>query len=129
GTHSIGVAYGNKNEGRPPAVVRRLVRLTSSFIEPATLVAGSATELAVVLAQNRVKRVPIATILFACSLCMGQASAVSKQDLESRFQKKVFFIRGFYVEDHLVYDAQGNVEGNPATGPWSIAAVRVERVR
>jgi TonB family protein len=60
---------------------------------------------------------------------MGQTSAVSKQDLESRFQKKVFFIRGFYIEDHLVYDAQGNVEGNPATGPWSIAAVRVERVR
>jgi TonB family protein len=60
---------------------------------------------------------------------MGQTNAVSKQDLESRFQNKVFFIRGSYVEDHLVYDAQGNVEGNPATGPWSIAAVRVERVR
>lgn len=78
----------------------------------------------------RFKQAPIISVLFACSLCVGlQASAVSTQELESLFVKKVFFIRGFYVADHLVYDAQGTVEGNPATGPWSIAAIYVERVK
>ena len=97
---------------------------------PATLIMGSATEVAVKVHNSRFKQATIAGIFFAFSLCMGlQASAVSTQDLAARFQKQVFFIRGFYVSDHLVYDAQGNVQGNPATGPWSIAAVHVERVK
>jgi TonB family protein len=69
-------------------------------------------------------------IVFMFSLCVAErTSAVSTKDLESRFGNKVFFIRGFYIEDKLAYDAQGNVEGSPATGPWSIAAVYVERVK
>jgi len=88
----------------------------------------SATELTV-YAHNLSKKIPF-VILFMFSLCVAERTrAVSTKDLESRFGNRVFFIRGFYIPDKLVYDAQGNVEGSPATGPWSIAAVHVERVK
>lgn len=52
----------------------------------------------------------------------------AKQQIESHFQQKLFFIRGFYRNNHLSYDDQGNVKGEPKTGPWSLALLRVEQV-
>lgn len=56
------------------------------------------------------------------------AHADAKQQIESHFHKKLFFIRGFYMDDQLVYDSQGNVQGQPTAGPWSLAAVRIDKV-
>ena len=56
------------------------------------------------------------------------ANADAKQQIEAHFQKKLFYIRNFYRDDQLVYDAQGNVEGQPQSGPWSLALVQIEKV-
>jgi TonB family protein len=56
------------------------------------------------------------------------STADAKQQIESRFHKKLFFIRGFYLDDQLIYDAQGNVQGQPKAGPWSLAAVKIDKV-
>ena len=45
---------------------------------------------------------------------------------DTHFQKKLFYIRNFYRDDQLVYDAQGNIEGQPQTGPWSLALVEIQ---
>src|SRR5438270_5267750 len=54
--------------------------------------------------------------------------ADAKQQIEARFHKKLFFIRGFYLDDQLIYDAQGDVQGQPKPGPWSLAAVQIDKV-
>jgi len=69
----------------------------------------------------------IATIL-AFLLQSLAANADAKQQIEAHFQKKLFYIRNFYRDDQLVYDAQGNVEGQPQTGPWSLALVQIQKV-
>ena len=56
------------------------------------------------------------------------ASADAKQQIESHFHKKLFYIRGFYRDDQLVYDDHGNVQGQPQTGPWSLALVQIDKV-
>ena len=55
-------------------------------------------------------------------------NADTKQQIESRFHKKLFFIRHFYCDDQLIYDFWGNVEGQPQTGPWSLALVQIDKV-
>lgn len=67
--------------------------------------------------------------LIGSSCLPTSAYAVSAQELKSRLQKKVFFIRGFYIDDHLVYDGQGKVEGHPQSGPWSVAALHIDEIR
>lgn len=69
-------------------------------------------------------------LLFAAFLFSLRATAAdsAKQLLEAQFQNKVFFIRGFYRDDKLVYDAQGNVQGTPKVGPWTLAPVHIDKV-
>jgi TonB family protein len=41
---------------------------------------------------------------------------------------KALFLRGFYLNNTLSYDAAGKVEGSPKIGDWTIAAVNVLKV-
>ncbi len=66
----------------------------------------------------------LATFLFLSLPAFSTGDA--QHLLEARFQKKVFFIRGFYRDSKLVYDAQGNVQGTPSAGPWTLALFRVD---
>jgi TonB family protein len=69
------------------------------------------------------------TIGLLCSFFSSPLHAAdAKQLLETHFQNKVFGIRGFYRDNHLVYDAQGNVKGHPQVGPWTLALIDIDRV-
>lgn len=67
-------------------------------------------------------------VIFSFLFCPLISNADAKQEIESRFHKKLFFMRGFYLDDQLAYDAQGNVQGQPTAGPWSLAAVQIDKV-
>jgi len=66
--------------------------------------------------------------LAACLLFSLQAFSAGEAQhlLDTHFQNKVLFIRGFYSDSKLAYDAQGNVKGTPSVGPWSLALFRVD---
>ena len=38
---------------------------------------------------------------------------------------RALFLRGFYLSDELMYDAEGKVHGAPKVGDWTLAAVNV----
>src|SRR5271168_2684875 len=41
---------------------------------------------------------------------------------------KALFLRGFYLQNTLDYDAAGKVSGTPKVGDWTLAAVNVMKV-
>jgi TonB family protein len=41
---------------------------------------------------------------------------------------KGLFLRGFYLNNDLTYDAAGRVQGSPRVGDWTVAAVNVLKV-
>jgi TonB family protein len=41
---------------------------------------------------------------------------------------KALFLRGFYLNNELTYDADGRVQGTPKVGDWTLAAVNVLKV-
>ena len=41
---------------------------------------------------------------------------------------KALFLRGFYLNNNLDYDAAGKVEKSPKTGDWTLAAINVLKV-
>jgi TonB family protein len=41
---------------------------------------------------------------------------------------KALFLRGFYLNNELTYDADGRVQGTPKVGDWTVAAVNVLKV-
>lgn len=54
--------------------------------------------------------------------------AQGKKLVEQEFKNKNLFLRGFYSDDKLRYDAQGNVEGNPKAGSWELALIHIDDV-
>src|SRR6185437_2721303 len=42
---------------------------------------------------------------------------------------RAVFIRGFYSNDDLSFDAQGKPIGSPTPGPWSLALFEVQKVK
>ena len=77
----------------------------------------------------RITRPRTVALLFPFLLLTLQANADAKHQIESHFQNKVFGIRGFYRDNQLVYDAQGNVKGDPHAGPWTLGLIHIERVK
>jgi TonB family protein len=62
----------------------------------------------------------------------GQSTQGSVADAEmtaaSLMVGKALFLRGFYLNDELAYDASGKVRGEPKVGDWTLAAVNVLKV-
>ncbi len=62
----------------------------------------------------------------------GQSTQGSVADAEmmtaSLMVGRALFLRGFYLNDELTYDASGKVRGEPKVGDWTLAAVNVLKV-
>lgn len=52
-----------------------------------------------------------------------------KDALAAKFMKRAVFIRGFYSNDDLTFDSQGNAIGHPVAGPWSLALFQIEKLK
>jgi TonB family protein len=62
----------------------------------------------------------------------GQSTQGTVADAEmtaaSLLVGRALFLRGFYLNDELTYDAAGKVRGEPKVGDWTLAAVNVLKV-
>lgn len=61
--------------------------------------------------------------------CMAQ-DGLQEQRLRLRdsMQKKIFMLRGFPANNRLTYTATGELEQPLKEGPWSLAAIRIDKV-
>ena len=68
----------------------------------------------------------------ACCSAQMQQGADSAKDSEmtaaSLLGGRALFLRGFYLDNALTYDATGQVRGAPKVGDWTLAAVNVLKV-
>src|SRR6266478_7831916 len=79
------------------------------------------------------KRKTAAAVLFNWMVCCGaafsqQTTVPDKDDgmiAASLLVGKGLFLRGFYLNNDLTYDAAGRVQGSPKVGDWTVAAVNV----
>jgi TonB family protein len=64
-----------------------------------------------------------------CGAAQAQQGAGTSVDVEigaaSLLVGKGLFLRGFYLNNDLTYDAAGRVQGSPRVGDWTVAAVNV----
>jgi len=76
-------------------------------------------------------RVGLVVLLMLClyRAAFAQAPAADPQvQLATTLVGKALFLRGFYLNNDLRYDAAGRVQGTPKAGDWTVAAVNVLRV-
>jgi TonB family protein len=82
------------------------------------------------------KRKAAAVVLFNWMVCGGaafsqQMTAPAKDEglnAASLLVGKALFLRGFYLNNELTFDADGRVQGTPKVGDWTLAAVNVLKV-
>jgi TonB family protein len=53
---------------------------------------------------------------------------ITEDVLRKRFQGKMVFLRGLYVADDLNFDMNGNVNGTPQTGSFTLSALQIRKV-
>lgn len=80
-----------------------------------------------------IRRLILSTCLFAlvhaiASEAFSQNTDV-KAELQQRFQDKIFFIRGWYQDKELIYDATGTVIGTPTRGSWTGSLVKIRSIK
>jgi hypothetical protein len=67
--------------------------------------------------------------MIRCGTMQAQQGAGAGVDAEivaaSLLVGKGLFLRGFYLNNDLTYDAAGRVQGSPKVGDWTVAAVNV----
>src|SRR5947208_15851053 len=68
-------------------------------------------------------------LLLLVSVCAVAQSSNLKADIEHSWKGKVFFIKGWYDENNLTYDASGSVLGNPKPRPWTAGGVQIRSVK
>lgn len=57
------------------------------------------------------------------------AGNAAQEKLEAKFLNRAVFIRGFYSNDDLTFDAQGKALRSPTSGPWSLALFEVQKLK
>src|SRR5882757_5031327 len=64
-----------------------------------------------------------------CSAAQAEQEPEAEADAEvsvaSLLVGKGLFLRGFYLNNDLTYDAAGRVQGSPKVGDWTVAALNV----
>lgn len=70
-------------------------------------------------------------LIWTLLLLFPQLSAANSKhrDLESRFDKKIVYVRGFYKENDLIFDSRGSVTGQATPGPWTLGLVKVKKIK
>ena len=65
--------------------------------------------------------------VIGCSAAQAQQGATADEEIStaSLLVGKGLFLRGFYMNNDLRYDAAGRVQGSPKVGDWTVAAVNV----
>ena len=79
--------------------------------------------------QVRTARCGLALLLLLVSGCALAQSSNLKAEIQHRWKGKTFFIKGWYDENNLIYDASGSVLGNPKPGPWTAGGVQIHSVK
>jgi|GEM_PF-2003192 len=49
--------------------------------------------------------------------------------LQSKYVGKAFTLRGFYADDHLHFDSNGNPRGNVHPGSWTTSLIAIQQVK
>jgi TonB family protein len=79
--------------------------------------------------QRRRWWVPALVGVIVCGTALAQQSPGAGSDAQvvaaSLLVGKGLFLRGFYLNNDLTYDAAGRVQGSPKVGDWTVAAVNV----
>ena len=60
---------------------------------------------------------------------LKSTSALTEDALRARYQGKTIFLRGSYLGDDLNFDMDGNVQGSPAIGSFTLSAFEVRKVK
>lgn len=68
-------------------------------------------------------------LLLLVSVCAVAHSSNLKADIEHRWKGKIFFIKGWYDENRLTYDASGSVLGKPQRGSWTAGGIQIHSVK
>ena len=65
--------------------------------------------------------------VIGCGAAVAQQGAGGDAEVAaaSRLVGKALFLRGFYLNNDLTYDAAGRVQGLPKAGDWTVAAMNV----
>jgi TonB family protein len=86
----------------------------------------------------KVKPGRVAGLLAGWLLCLSMAKAQAPMAdgannpqmlLAESLVGKALFLRGFYLNNDLSFDAAGHLTGVPKVGDWTVAAVNVQRVQ
>jgi TonB family protein len=79
--------------------------------------------------RMRVWAALVLAVTTGCGAAPAQQSPEAATDAEvnaaSLLVGKGLFLRGFYLNNDLTYDAAGRVQGSPKVGDWTVAAVNV----
>jgi len=68
-------------------------------------------------------------LMLLVSGCTVAQSSNLKADIEQRWKGKIFFIKGWYDENKLTYEASGTVLSNPRPGPWTAGGIQIHSVK
>ncbi len=55
--------------------------------------------------------------------------ATTEQEIDQKLEGKFLFLRGFYLDDKLEFDADGKVVGAPQKGSFTLSALEVKKVK
>ncbi len=75
---------------------------------------------------------PVITVMACCAVslaCSAQAGPTTAQSIEAQLKGPFLMLRGMYAGDHLQFDAQGNLIGSAEVLPFSLSALRVDKVK
>ncbi len=59
----------------------------------------------------------------------GSDPSALEAALQSKYVGKVFTLRGFYADEHLHFDSNGNPVGNVHPGSWTTSLIAVKHVK
>src|SRR5437764_8644597 len=82
----------------------------------------------VITRQARTVGCRLALLLLVSAYAAAQSPNL-KSEIEHRWKGKIFFIKGWYDENELTYDASGSILSNPKPGPWTAGAVQIHSVK
>ena len=60
---------------------------------------------------------------------LKSTAPLTEDALRARFQGKTIFLRGSYLGDDLNFDVDGNVQGSPSVGSFTLSAFEVRKVK
>lgn len=68
-------------------------------------------------------------LILLSSVSQFVVATSSEHELKSRFGNKLVFIRGFYSDDQLAFNGNGNVVGQATPGSWTLSLLKIKKIK